>query len=745
MGLFNKKVENKTEHIVVFLLRQKDACAWVCAVDHTTKQLELIDERKFSTSHTWDSLEYDIDEVLFNFEKELDVKIQKATFFVYSHLIDPQTGELQDQYMEKLKSVLVANSLESLGYIEIEESLSQTYAQNEHMPLNAMLLEVDVSSVFICVYKGGKKLFHEACAKSGNVIIDIENILAKMPTSLLLPARILMYDSPAVEHESHDILMHAWNDKRFIQLPQVGIVKESDLKGAIIHGVSQELFGQGSSRTVSNQASMVSSTGESGMQEMSSEELSQQPIPSVPLEQNVMGFVIGADVRTDAPHIQQSEQKLEQSFPTHEAYDYTSQSNSQMEGELSDSEGDVQTSLWDKLTGTLSRMKGLRLLPNINSGGKIPMKKIGIGLICVLVLIGGVGSVLYFAHSARVTVLYATEPIIESYKLTDEVKLTENKEVFSASAKVSTTGTDDVGEKAKGTLTLYNADDKSKTFDKGTKIKTSDGNLFIIDKAVTVDGAKKTITDEENILTSTSKASVTAVAEDIGTKYNIKKDVKLIIEGFSDTTYFAKSESAFTGGSSKQIQTVDKADYAALDKKIKAEIDAKSAETLKKISGGGGIVKALTVIDTSNQTYSKEIAEEADEVASQVKAQVMFYSLVDGEVKNILLDKIGSEIPDGYSLSPSQITFRITQASRDKKSKKVTLGIESKAFPQLKLDSQAVVMALRGKSLEDAEKSIRTEFKAEGIDANVTSPLPFLESRIPFFAKNISINLAPLK
>lgn len=733
MGLFSEKKTDQLEYIAVFLLCQQDARAWVCTVNASTRQVELIDEKKFTTTPTWDSLVYDIDEILFAFEKEHDIKLQKATFFVYSHLIDTQSGELQAQYLDVLKSVLAQNELESLGYIELEESLALSFAEFEHTPLNAVFVEVDMSSVFMCVYKGGRKLFHETRSKSASVINDIEDIIKSMPAQLLLPARIVMYDTPSVEHESHALLMHPWNDPHFIQIPQIGVVKESELKSALVHGVAQELFGQSSSRVV-----LPAQQAEEVVDDKPTSSVAPQ---SVQAHENLMGFVIGADVRTDTV----ADQKP--SFvPVQEPIVESSYSAPQSEpdyGEQPESFDQDKLSLRDRLLGILSRMKSLfDMRGRLPSG--IPVKKLII-LACGLILVGGsVWGALYYAHSAKITVIYATEPIEDTIQLGDEVTLTEHKETISSSAKVATSGQDDVGEKAKGTCVIYNADDKSKTFDKGAKLKSADGLVFTLDKAVTVDGAKKTVTDDENILTSTSKASVTVTAEDIGTKYNIKKETKLSIEGFSDTTYFAKSESAFTGGSSKQIQTVDKADYAALDKKIKADIDAKSAEKLRAIAGTGGIVKDLTVIDTTGQTYSKEIAEEAKEVSSQVKADVVFYSLDDSQVKKLILDKVRSQIPDGYLLATSQVTFRVTKAVRDKKTKKVTITVASRALPQLEIDKNNVIIAVKGKDIDSAEKVIRTDFKAEGIDAVITTPLPFLRSRIPYFSKHISVDLKAL-
>jgi hypothetical protein len=724
MKLFNfSKKEDDIEHIAAILLRQDEGVGYVCKVNNTKKEIELIDERAFKYSHSWESLVYDIDELLFSFENIHALQIKKATFFVYSHLVDSVTGNLKEPYMQSLKDVVKENNLESLGYIEMEESLARTYSNLEQSPLNAVMMEVDSAAVSVFVYKGGRKSFGNTIAKTENIVEDLEELFKRTDKGSLLPARILMYDSPTVESESHRILTHTWSDNLFIHLPRVDVVRDVEIKQAIQQGVTQELFGDSTRFT-------AMSGGESAS--MTDDVEPEVPVTigaSVKPQEEVMGFVIDGDVQdTYSPSAAEIEEAevYDTSMPEETEYEPVETAQGALSGKIKAMFASIS---FPKFAGGNSRQRLIRISAWIT---------------LLATLVGVVVAVLFFFHKASLTVLYKSDPIEETLSFGDDVKFTEYKETFKVSAQRVTTGKEDIGEKATGEVTIYNADDEDKDFPKGTKLTTADGLVFVTDKEVTVDAAKKTITDEGDVLATTSKASVGATAQELGTKHNIKKDVKMSIAGFSNTTYFAKSAEAFTGGSSEEVQTVSRADYAAIDKKIEVELAKKSKEKLKTISSKGNIVDDLTLIDKKDQTYSKEISEEATSLESEVSAHVSFYAYDDKQIKKAIQAEIQDQVPATYLLKEADITYTIASAKRDDESGDISIEIDAVARPELKLDLARVKSVVKGSSLDSLRKTLEAEFKAGGFEAEVQTPLPFLRSRLPWFSQNITVDLRPL-
>lgn len=724
MKLFNfSKKEDDIEYIAAILLRQDEGVGYVCKVNNTKKEIELIDERAFKYAHSWESLVYDIDELLFSFENIHALQIKKATFFVYSHLVDPVTGNMKEPYMQSLKDVIKENSLESLGYIELEESLARTYTQLEQSPLNAVMMEVDSAAVSVFVYKGGRKSFGNTIAKTENIVEDLEELFKRTDKGTLLPARILMYDSPTVESESHTILTHTWPENLFVQIPRVDVVRDVEVKQAIQQGVSQELFGD-STRFIAmpaGESTSMSAQTESDVPDARG--ASEKP------EEEVMGFVIDGDVQDAHPL---SAPEAEEA----EVYD---------RAETDDIEYEPVAVTHESLSGKIKVMFASISLPKFTGGNtRQRLVRIVAWGSLLATLVGIVIAVLFFFHKASVTVLYQSDPIEETLSFGSDVKFTEYKETFKVTAERATTGKEDIGEKATGEVTIYNADEEDKDFPKGTKLTTSDGLVFVTDKEVTVDAAKKTITEEGDVLATTSKASVGATAQELGAKHNIKKDVKMTIAGFSNTTYFAKSAGAFAGGTSEEVQTVSRADYAAIDKKIEAELAKKSKEKLKTISSKGNIVDDLTLIDIKDQTYSKEISEEATSLESEVSAQVSFYAYDDKQIKKTIQAEMSDQVPETYLLKEKDITYTIASAKRDDESGDISIEVDAVARPELKLDVARVKSVVKGSSLDSLRKTLETEFKAGGYEAEVKTPLPFLRSRLPWFSQNISVDLRPL-
>lgn len=742
----NKK-QDESENIVAILFRQNEGVGYLCHINHTQQSVDILDERAFKYSNAWENLVYDIDELLFNFENIHNLKLTKATFFVYSHLVDTVTGQLKEPYVQSLKTVISENKLDSLGYIELEESLAQVYTKIEQSPLNAVLVEVDTSSVSVFVYKGGQKSFANTIAKTENLTEDLEELFKRTEKGMLLPARILMYDSPTIESETHTILTHSWPENLFIQLPRVDVVRESELKQAIVFGVTQETFGMNSVKALpATQTAEVTSEQE----DPDTEDIEKEPIRDDPASvksvkhvksqdksHDSMGFVIGGDVRDNEADPYEDDQPPQSDVPSissHQAVSAPAVSRPRMNMA-------VITSIIDQM-----RMKFAQLWSTIRDTGNSKQRIMAVVLLvsAIFLVSGSIWATLYFFHKATLTVQYKSEPIEDTLSVTDGKQFKKFTETFTVSAKTATTGTQDIGDKASGDITIFNADEEEMTFEKGTTLETSEGLRFVLDDDVTVEAAEKTITDEGDVLTSTSKAQSTATAQDIGPDFNIKKDTKMTIDGLSSTTYFARATAAFTGGSSEEVQTVSKADYAKLDRMMQTELAEKSKAQLQSISSKGNIIEDLTLIDDKNKTYSKEIGEESTSVTAKVTASVSFYAYDDQAIQAFILKEFSSDIPDGYVLEEADVSFEIASATRDEKTGDVSIDIDAVGKPRLKIDTEKLVQEVKGVSLSSIRPLLQDGFNASGYKAVIDAPIPMLRSRLPWFSQNITVELKGL-
>ena len=115
--------------------------------------------------------------------------------------------------------------------------------------------------------------------------------------------------------------------------------------------------------------------------------------------------------------------------------------------------------------------------------------------------------------------------------------------------KYTANGTDSVGRKARGTITIYNnfgTDPQSLVA--STRFVTPDGKIYRLDSNVNVPGAKK---DGNKLIASSIEAAVTA--DQPGKEYNIGPVSKFRIPGFQGSSkyegFYGESKSSINGGS----------------------------------------------------------------------------------------------------------------------------------------------------------------------------------------------------
>ena len=145
------------------------------------------------------------------------------------------------------------------------------------------------------------------------------------------------------------------------------------------------------------------------------------------------------------------------------------------------------------------------------------------------------------------------------------------KTTVEGSKTASTTGIKTVGDKAKGQVTIYRAG-TSMSLPSGTIIKGPDSLSFSLDEAVTVASGSAGSP-------GSTKANVSAAS--IGASYNLSSGTSFSVGSYSLGDLEAKNESAFSGGSSREVNVVSDDDMEKLEKDLTDELKDK---TIKKLS-----------------------------------------------------------------------------------------------------------------------------------------------------------------
>ena len=700
MKFFNNS--GNKEHVVAVLLRHDEGEGYLFEVSEAGKSVAIADQRAFKFTNGWENLTYDIDELLFYLENDHKIKLKQVVFFIYSHLIDLNTREVASSYRDILTKIVDDNDIEALGYLEMDQVVAKYIEQKEQQPLSAVVVEIDTPAVSLFMYQAGALVFSESVARTENIIADLNEIFQHTSKDTILPSRLIMYDAGGLKDEASKIIAHKWPKDTFIHMPKVEILNEDDLHGGLIAAYKEQIL---DATPQENQPAASTYTEEETVESQSS-----------PAD---LGFVIGTDVK-----------KAE--LPEPIAASATIQENAEPYTEMHNKEG----------ASIISKIKNMIKIPRLSLPAKAHKTFAGVILIIMLLFGALVGS-LYYAHSATIIIFYDKAEIKESIDFDKAAFVEKKSEKIQTESSVKTTGTKKVGEKAKGEVTIFNATLADKMFKKGTKIIASNKLEFVLSNDVTVKAATITITTGGDILTTTSKEKIDVVAVELGTSYNISKDTKFTFEGSSETTYFAKSNVDFAGGTEKEVQTVSKEDVETLKSDVEKQINKKKADSLKKSDDTHKIINQLTEVDIVKEDYSKDVSEEAKTLNASVTAEVTYYLYDDDKVKAALVLKMKDKVPDNYDLNAENINFNVKSAEKNDAGINVTLAVTAQPF--YKIDTKKILPRIKGISTNNVEKIIKEVTDAKGFSINVVSPIPFFKFITPFFDKNFNISAQPIE
>lgn len=376
---------------------------------------------------------------------------------------------------------------------------------------------------------------------------------------------------------------------------------------------------------------------------------------------------------------------------------------------------------WDRLIAFLPKKNP------INFSGKI-FPIIGVLIIIVSFFINE-----YFFHLAQLTVYLPTQVLEKTTKIEINYRLASASADFSET--INTSGKQEVGDKARGQVTIYNSNlSSTETLAKETLIVSPNNLKFVLESEVKVASATG---DASSPQPATAKVSV--VAEGIGEEYNLAVNTKFTIEGKSKNL-LAKNDSAFTGGSKKQIQTVAKKDQEDLKETILNK--AKKEIPSIKVSPGEIAASSLSRVDFGKMDFSKEIGEESSKLSlkATVKATHFLYD------KNSFIDKalvlLKPEVKKQYQLEKQNISYTINKIEKKDKYLIVDAKIKAKAVIKVSLDE--IKKTVLGKNQSKLKEILKSQYKIDGYDLTIKEPLPLLKNYLPFFLKNIILKNSSL-
>ena len=404
-----------------------------------------------------------------------------------------------------------------------------------------------------------------------------------------------------------------------------------------------------------------------------------------------------------------------------------------------------------KFTGITDRFKRSPKVKKPKKS-KIPSLWIIGAIIFAVILIGGF-IFYWFVPSAQVTIYVRPQPLEKEITFTldaDATQLDPNTNTIpgqtetvgvSGNKSTPTTGSKTVGERATGTVAVYNRTLSQKIFSEGTTINYN--NLtYSFDSDVNIASASSQENDDFSITTQPSQSEVNVTAIDIGDTYNLPANTKFSVANFSQDSFVANATTAFTGGSAREIQAVSDSDASQLKSDLLDDLNQQVVDEVKaKSNGQQGVIEASEP-EVVEEEYSAQIGEEADSLSLTMAINQEVYTFDMDDITLITQQVVRDDIPDNFNVDPDATKVEVVETEvNEDGTATITASISLMLTP--KIDVEEVKNNIKGKYPPVTEayfKSLPSYLRAE---STITPGLPARLNTYPRQLKNITIVITP--
>lgn len=743
LPFFNKKSNGSECYFGLFL--QEDKVTGL-VFDLADNGIRILAQFTSTLSNGMDAIVEDIDDILFRLETDSNKKLKKTIFFVTSYYIDEDTKQIKREYKPIIKKITQELELEAMGFIECFEAVSELMAKKEGIHLNVILVELGAATAHLFIYKNDKQIYSTSFARTETLVQDLKKIFTEIKVQFMLPSRIVLYPYSHTQKEVVHLVNHTWSEDVFVHMPKIETLSEEDLNKGLA-----EIFYTQLKEESSSEVEAASDNGEEddesllAAEDLASSSEEQKNMHSThdqeskaeteaeinksvdlrPHQQpkEVMGFAIGTAAKSEinSREIPYASKKIDhEEFQVHrEPYNAVP----------------VSSAIPDKTPSFIPSLFKQFRFDSIKLPMKLPILiPAGIVLVLLLLLLGSE----YFLHKELVKVTFPSRLIQQKETVSNQDLSIKNGNVSAqVTDSTTTTGKKDIGDKAKGEVTIRNFDDKDKTISKGT-VLSADNKNFTLDQDVKVASASVS-TDNSTKIAGQVKGNVTA--DTIGPDYNMEKNTKFHIGDLDFSTFFALNDSAFTGGTKKQAQTIAKKDIEDLKVKVLATGKKQGLDKMRsEVSQDQQIIDSLTDQELADLNFSGDVGDEAKTVNVKANVTTAYFTYSENDLKKLMQKSLQSEVTSGYTLPTENIQTKVTDAKQSKNNIDLTVSVEGKSIKQVSKDD--ILSAVKGKSKGNISDLLKTQFQAQDVqiqDKGI-SFFPWL----PLFKKNITIEVISL-
>lgn len=260
-----------------------------------------------------------------------------------------------------------------------------------------------------------------------------------------------------------------------------------------------------------------------------------------------------------------------------------------------------------------------------------------------------------------------------------------------------------------GTVKIINNYSKSQTLVKTTRLLTSDGRLYRIDKDV--------------VIAPKQSVMVTAHSDKKGKEYVMPAGTRLTIPGLwidIQKFIYAEAVSGFSGGQ-QMTKIVSSMDVSDAQKALEDAVFEQAKKTLRAEAGAGDDWQAVYQQKTIEKKVNATPGQKSDQFLASIKLEVtaVFYPQKDMEV--FVKQKLKERLPEGRELmnfDSKIVTYKIDEV--DVANEKAKIGFSAQASTRLTENSPALSKdSIAGLSLDDAKTKLLSNDGVESVEIQI--------------------------
>lgn len=655
--------------------------------------------------------------------------VEKTIFSLPNHWVED--AKIKKDHLLSLKKITDDLSLVPIGFLISTEAIVHALQEKEGAPLSAILIEIINEQLFLSLVKQGKILEEERATIQESAIATSEHLLHNLKNVEVLPSRILLLENSQNDKKQQVFVSHTWAKSiPFLHIPQVEVLDKVFEQESVIRGVSDQLglelrLDGFPIEKIEDEVEKNEIQEDEDFGFMKEQDLSNMEKKDLNEDSDVLPV-------SDEMKEEENEEQNENIHPVHTSRKEEEEMKSDEMKEIdAPPRKSKRKSVIPFALPSLGGLGGI-LSGVIKRPGLITIPIVGVGVVVLAWFV-------YTSYLVKTTVLVYAK--VEEIELDETISLSEEnggddvlplitfQEEDTGEVSIQTTGEKESGEKAKGEITVFNKTDKEKAFAKGTTLVGTNKLEFVTTEDVTVASTAAFSTEFTN-------KKVKVEAKTFGKEYNLPSKTNFEFKEFPASSYFARNDTAFSGGTVKTSQVVSEEDIVNLEQELVSSLEKKIKESVQsKLSPSQKLIGSPIEIDTSESEISNEEGDEVEEVSISGMVAITLGAYDERDMEELVKKLKEGDVPREYQIDSSHSSLALEDIEVDEGN--VSAQLKGKAIFQPKIEVENLKKEVSGKTINSAVKKISGIPGISEVQIRQNFPIPILGSFISRNPNNI--------